>query len=120
MYPDGKEKDIDLSLMIEAPSADRVKVSFHFLQLFLSIIQQTTYFQVTSEQYDLYCEMGTTFELCKICDDRDKNVRIEPCGHLMCGPCLQSWQVSCLHVGLLFVLTAILTNCLLYVFCLIL
>ncbi|PIO76113.1 zinc finger, C3HC4 type [Teladorsagia circumcincta] len=49
--------------------------------------------RVTSEQYDLYCEMGTTFELCKICDDNDKNVKIEPCGHLLCVPCLTSWQV---------------------------
>ncbi|VDM58171.1 unnamed protein product [Angiostrongylus costaricensis] len=74
LYPNGNPKDIDLSTIIEAPPADRVKV--------------------TSEQYDLYCEMGTTFELCKICDDNDKNVKIEPCGHLLCTPCLTSWQES--------------------------
>ncbi|KIH59233.1 CBL proto-oncogene, SH2-like domain protein [Ancylostoma duodenale] len=74
LYPNGNPKDIDLSTVIEVPPADRVKV--------------------TSEQYDLYCEMGTTFELCKICDDNDKNVKIEPCGHLLCTPCLTSWQVS--------------------------
>ncbi|KJH41695.1 CBL proto-oncogene, SH2-like domain protein [Dictyocaulus viviparus] len=74
LYPNGNPKDIDLSAIIEVPPADRVKV--------------------TSEQYDLYCEMGTTFELCKICDDNDKNVKIEPCGHLLCTPCLTSWQES--------------------------
>ncbi|KAL6724497.1 hypothetical protein Aduo_019383 [Ancylostoma duodenale] len=74
LYPNGNPKDIDLSTVIEVPPADRVKV--------------------TSEQYDLYCEMGTTFELCKICDDNDKNVKIEPCGHLLCTPCLTSWQES--------------------------
>ncbi|KAK6031522.1 CBL proto-oncogene, SH2-like domain protein, partial [Ostertagia ostertagi] len=73
LYPNGDYKDVDLSTVIEVPPADRVKV--------------------TSEQYDLYCEMGTTFELCKICDDNDKNVKIEPCGHLLCVPCLTSWQV---------------------------
>ncbi|KAJ1365586.1 hypothetical protein KIN20_025965 [Parelaphostrongylus tenuis] len=72
LYPNGNPKDIDLSTIIEAPPADRVKV--------------------TSQQYDLYCEMGTTFELCKICDDNDKNVKIGPCGHLLCTPCLTSWQ----------------------------
>lgn len=49
--------------------------------------------QVTQEQYELYCEMGSTFQLCKICAENDKDVRIEPCGHLLCTPCLSSWQV---------------------------
>lgn len=45
------------------------------------------------EQYELYCEMGSTFQLCKICAENDKDVKIEPCGHLMCTYCLTSWQV---------------------------
>lgn len=72
---------------------------------------------VTQEQYELYCEMGTyitfivllrmlsgvlfyilhagsTFQLCKICAENDKDIRIEPCGHLLCTPCLTSWQVD--------------------------
>lgn len=49
--------------------------------------------QVTQEQYELYCEMGSTFQLCKICAENDKDIRIEPCGHLLCTPCLTSWQV---------------------------
>uniref|UniRef100_A0A0N4U507 E3 ubiquitin-protein ligase CBL n=1 Tax=Dracunculus medinensis TaxID=318479 RepID=A0A0N4U507_DRAME len=50
--------------------------------------------QVTPEQYQIYCEMGTTFEMCKICAENNKNVKLEPCGHLLCTPCLQSWQES--------------------------
>ena len=59
-----------------------------------------TCFQVTQEQYELYCEMGSTFQLCKICAENDKDIRIEPCGHLLCTPCLQAWQVGvcvCVH-----------------------
>lgn len=46
------------------------------------------------EQYELYCEMGSTFQLCKICAENDKDVKIEPCGHLMCTSCLTAWQVG--------------------------
>ncbi|PIC15188.1 hypothetical protein B9Z55_022262 [Caenorhabditis nigoni] len=74
IYPNGREQDINLSKLMDVPQADRV--------------------QVTSEQYELYCEMGTTFELCKICDDNEKNIKIEPCGHLLCSKCLGNWQDS--------------------------
>ncbi|KAG7274398.1 hypothetical protein CRUP_027028 [Coryphaenoides rupestris] len=50
--------------------------------------------KVTQEQYELYCEMGSTFQLCKICAENDKDVKIEPCGHLMCTSCLTAWQES--------------------------
>ena len=49
--------------------------------------------RVTHEQYEMYCEMGSTFQICKICTENDKDVRIEPCGHLLCTPCLNSWMV---------------------------
>merc|ERR1712059_112812 len=42
----------------------------------------------------LYCEMGSTFQLCKICAENSKDIRIEPCGHLLCTPCLNAWQDS--------------------------
>ncbi|XP_018416837.1 PREDICTED: E3 ubiquitin-protein ligase CBL-C [Nanorana parkeri] len=48
--------------------------------------------QVTQEQWELYSDMDSTFELCKICADSEKNIRIEPCGHLLCDQCLTSWQ----------------------------
>lgn len=32
--------------------------------------------------------------MCKICAENDKDIRIEPCGHLLCTPCLTSWQVD--------------------------
>ena len=36
--------------------------------------------------------MGSTFQLCKICAENNKDVRLEPCGHLMCHMCLEQWQ----------------------------
>lgn len=63
--------------------------------------------QVTEEQYDLYCEMNTTFELCKICAENNKDIRLEPCGHLLCSPCLNSWNVSSYMYLTLFQLTRI-------------
>ncbi|CAI2355573.1 unnamed protein product [Caenorhabditis sp. 36 PRJEB53466] len=74
IHPNGRDQDVNLSKLMDVPQADRV--------------------QVTSEQYELYCEMGTTFELCKICDDNEKNIKIEPCGHLLCAKCLANWQDS--------------------------
>lgn len=40
-----------------------------------------------------FCLSGSTFQLCKICAENDKDIKIEPCGHLLCTPCLTSWQV---------------------------
>jgi E3 ubiquitin-protein ligase CBL len=73
LYPDGRSVNPDLSWAVAATPEDHI--------------------QVTQEQYELYCEMGSTFQLCKICAENDKDVRIEPCGHLLCTPCLSSWQV---------------------------
>lgn len=50
----------------------------------------------SQEQVQLYQAMNSTFELCKICTERDKDVRIEPCGHLLCSCCLAAWQVGLL------------------------
>jgi hypothetical protein len=44
---------------------------------------QEDHIKVTQEQYELYCEMGSTFQLCKICAENDKDIKIEPCGHLL-------------------------------------
>ena len=73
LYPDGRDKNPDLSKAIQATPKDNIKV--------------------TQEQYELYCEMGSTFQLCKICAENSKDIRIEPCGHLLCTPCLSLWQV---------------------------
>ena len=48
--------------------------------------------QVSREQYDLYTDIESAFETCKICDARMKSMRMEPCGHLLCKVCLQSWM----------------------------
>ncbi|XP_048588678.1 E3 ubiquitin-protein ligase CBL-B-B [Nematostella vectensis] len=72
LYPDGQDLNPDLSQHLITPPDEHVKV--------------------TEEQYELYCEMGSTFQLCKICAENNKDVRIEPCGHLMCHLCLEQWQ----------------------------
>ena len=36
--------------------------------------------------------MGSTFQLCKICAENDKDTKLEPCGHLLCQQCLLNWQ----------------------------
>ena len=74
LYPDGEDDNPDLSQHLIVTPEDHIKV--------------------TEEQYELYCEMGSTFQLCKICAENDKDVRIEPCGHLMCNQCLDQWQVT--------------------------
>lgn len=73
LYPDGRSVNPDLSLAVQPTPEDHIAV--------------------TQEQYELYCEMGSTFQLCKICAENDKDVRIEPCGHLLCTPCLTAWQI---------------------------
>ncbi|XP_072535824.1 E3 ubiquitin-protein ligase CBL-C isoform X2 [Salminus brasiliensis] len=74
LFPDGRDLNPDLTSLCLAPQMGRVKV--------------------TEEQYELYCEIGSTFQLCKICTERDKDTRIQPCGHLLCRPCLTGWQKS--------------------------
>ncbi|KAH8405315.1 hypothetical protein KR222_005248 [Zaprionus bogoriensis] len=74
LYPDGQAYNPDLSSAVQSPTEDHITV--------------------TQEQYELYCEMGDTFQLCKICAENDKDIRIEPCGHLLCTPCLTAWQVD--------------------------
>uniref|UniRef100_A0A8C4N2E5 E3 ubiquitin-protein ligase CBL n=1 Tax=Eptatretus burgeri TaxID=7764 RepID=A0A8C4N2E5_EPTBU len=74
LYPDGRSQNPDLIGLCEPTPHDHIKV--------------------TQEQYELYCEMGSTFQLCKICAESDKDVKIEPCGHLMCTACLTAWQES--------------------------
>uniref|UniRef100_A0A8C9ZG52 E3 ubiquitin-protein ligase CBL n=1 Tax=Sander lucioperca TaxID=283035 RepID=A0A8C9ZG52_SANLU len=74
LFPDGRSYNPDLTGLCEPTPQDHIKV--------------------TQEQYELYCEMGSTFQLCKICAENDKDVKIEPCGHLMCTSCLTAWQES--------------------------
>ncbi|XP_019636734.1 PREDICTED: E3 ubiquitin-protein ligase CBL-B-B-like isoform X2 [Branchiostoma belcheri] len=74
LFPDGRNINPDLSSLCTNSPDEHIKVS--------------------QEQYELYCEMGSTFQLCKICAENDKDIKIEPCGHLMCTPCLTSWQDS--------------------------
>ncbi|XP_008302155.1 E3 ubiquitin-protein ligase CBL-C isoform X2 [Stegastes partitus] len=77
LYPDGRDVNPDLTSLFEPAHRGKVKV--------------------TEEQYELYCEIGSTFQLCKICAERDKDIRIQPCGHFLCQPCLTGWQKSAGH-----------------------
>ncbi|XP_041081921.1 E3 ubiquitin-protein ligase CBL-B-like isoform X2 [Polyodon spathula] len=74
LYPDGRNINPDLSCLNEPANQDHIRVS--------------------QEQYALYCEMGSSFQLCKICAEHDKDIRIEPCGHLLCNHCLHAWLES--------------------------
>ena len=67
-YPNGQDHNPDITQRIQVAPEDHIKVS--------------------REQYDLYCDMETTFEMCKICDAEIKTMRIDPCGHLLCRTCL--------------------------------
>lgn len=80
-YPNGKNIHIDLSSALRPTESDRIYVS--------------------EEQYAIYCDMGTCFELCKICSVNNKDCKIQPCGHLLCQSCLIAWQV-CYQNQLLF------------------
>ncbi|KAK7886878.1 hypothetical protein WMY93_026499 [Mugilogobius chulae] len=77
LHPDGRDINPDLTSLYESSQKGKVTV--------------------TEEQYELYCEIGSTFELCKICAERDKDTRIKPCGHLLCHTCLSGWQKSAGH-----------------------
>ncbi|XP_051063557.1 E3 ubiquitin-protein ligase CBL-C isoform X2 [Phodopus roborovskii] len=72
LYPDGKNHNPDLTELCQAEPYQRIEVS--------------------EEQLQLYEAMNSTFELCKICAERDKDVKIQPCGHLLCSHCLAAWQ----------------------------
>ena len=59
LYPDGRSINPDLSWAVQATPEDHVKVGCNLVEYecipFL--------FQVTQEQYELYCEMGSTFQV---------------------------------------------------------
>nr|KAF6285335.1 Cbl proto-oncogene C [Myotis myotis] len=74
LYPDGKNHNPDLTELCHMEPHQLIYVS--------------------EEQLQLYWAMNSTFELCKICAEANKDVRIEPCGHLLCSRCLAAWQQS--------------------------
>ncbi|XP_033641327.1 E3 ubiquitin-protein ligase CBL-B-like isoform X3 [Asterias rubens] len=72
LFPDGDDDNPDLTSINTKPLEEHIHVS--------------------QDQYALYCEMGSTFQLCKICTENNKDIRLEPCGHLLCSSCLNAWQ----------------------------
>lgn len=73
-YPDGLHVTIDLSSLLDEDG-----------------LTTTERINVTHEQYELYCQIGDMFEICKICSEREKDTCIEPCKHLICSECLIGW-----------------------------
>eukprot|EP01147_Barroeca_monosierra_P010149 gene10150-2313_t len=76
LYPNGQNEIVDVKRMLADAPAARVEL------------------QVSKEQYDIYCEIDSSFELCKICNANVKSVRLEPCSHLMCKDCLRKWTAT--------------------------
>lgn len=76
LYPDGKDEDPNLNLLCSGMTGDERNVT------------------VTEEQYEIYCGVGNSFQTCKICFENDKDIRLEPCNHLLCTSCLIAWQES--------------------------
>jgi hypothetical protein len=77
-YPNGKHIHIDLSSALRPTESNHICVS--------------------EEQYAIYCDVGTSFELCKICSVNNKDSKIQPCGHLICQSCLIAWQVKLYNI----------------------
>lgn len=40
----------------------------------------------------MYTDIGSSFQVCKICSENNKDRKLEPCGHLICSTCLENWQ----------------------------
>lgn len=76
LYPDGKDEDPNLNILCSEMAGEDRNVT------------------VTEEQYEIYCGVGNPFQTCKICFENDKDIRVEPCNHLLCTSCLISWQES--------------------------
>ncbi|XP_055991575.1 E3 ubiquitin-protein ligase CBL-C [Sorex fumeus] len=74
LYPDGRTQNPDLSELCQKETHQQIFVP--------------------EEQLRLYWDMDSTFELCKICAENNKDVKIKPCGHLLCSHCLATWQLS--------------------------
>ncbi|ELK33430.1 Signal transduction protein CBL-C [Myotis davidii] len=89
LYPDGKNHNPDLT---ELCHMEPHQPTFGPGSVPLADVT-TVHLLVCQEQLQLYWAMNSTFELCKICAEANKDVRIEPCGHLLCSRCLAAWQV---------------------------
>uniref|UniRef100_A0A6G1S9V2 E3 ubiquitin-protein ligase CBL n=1 Tax=Aceria tosichella TaxID=561515 RepID=A0A6G1S9V2_9ACAR len=76
LYPDGKDEDPNLNIICSEMAGEDRNVT------------------VTEEQYEIYCGVGNSFQTCKICFENDKDIRVEPCNHLLCTSCLIAWQES--------------------------
>ena len=74
LYPNGDDKNPDLKDILSPTEEKHISIS--------------------EKQYKAYVMMDSTFEMCKICAENDKDIKIEPCGHLLCHICLHKWLDS--------------------------
>lgn len=63
IYPNGEDINPDIRKRIRVAPEEHIKVS--------------------KEQFDLYCNIESAFEVCKICDSKMKSMRMEPCGEFL-------------------------------------
>ncbi|XP_066127949.1 E3 ubiquitin-protein ligase CBL-C isoform X1 [Saccopteryx bilineata] len=94
LYPDGKSHNPDLTELCHMEPHQYIHVSELVSLQLMSPPYLPPCLLTCQEQLQLYWAMDSTFELCKICAASNKDVKIEPCGHLLCSRCLAAWQHS--------------------------
>jgi len=75
LFPNGLEAFFDIEAVISDDKAMRIMIS--------------------KGDNNIYIDIDSTFELCKICRNNNKDQKLEPCGHLICLDCLRKWNKSC-------------------------
>ena len=60
----------------------------------LAELAKEEYEEIEVPEEDWYKPIGSSFEQCKLCYDHQKNVKLEPCGHLSCVECLRKWRLQ--------------------------
>lgn len=81
-YPDGVDRNIDVRTG---------EMKFH--------IDDTIV--VDTKKHSEYAMMDSTFELCKVCQENRKDVKLSPCDHLLCRKCYDAWNDEKLEEGVM-------------------
>ena len=56
---------------------------------------------VDKQKHSEYAMMDSTFELCKVCQENRKDVKLSPCDHLLCRKCYDAWNDEKLEQGVM-------------------
>ena len=81
-YPDGVDRNVDVRTG---------KLQFH--------IDDTIV--VDEKKHSEYVMNDSTFELCKVCQENRKDVKLSPCDHLLCRKCYDAWNDEKLEQGVM-------------------